>query len=100
MVALTGISSQLGIYEFFGAYVGGRIHTSLQYPNSAAAYLTAIYLIGIYLWNLENKSYINWLYGAGNLLIAYTLIGTQSRGGFLVIVAIILLSLFIYKSTG
>ena len=98
LVALTGISSQLGIYEFFGAYVGGRIHTSLQYPNSAAAYLTAIYLIGIYLWNLENKSYINWLYGAGNLLIAYTLIGTQSRGGFLVIVAIILLSLFIYKS--
>jgi len=98
LVALTGISSQLGIYEFFGAYVGGRIHTSLQYPNSAAAYLTAIYLIGIYLWNLENKSYINWLYGAGNLLIAYTLIGTQSRGGFLVIVAVLFLCIIIYKS--
>jgi len=31
--------------EFFGLYVEGRIHSTIQYPNALAAYLMAVFFV-------------------------------------------------------
>lgn len=98
LVALSGVLTQLGIANFNGAYVNGRIYTSLQYPNTAAAFLSAIFIIGLYLWQRrDNKSHLNWLYSTGNLLMIYAFIGTQSRGGWLLFPFIIALFIALYN---
>jgi len=98
LVALTGISTQLGIIEFTGAYHNGRIFTSIQYPNSAAAYLSATLILGLFmLENSKKNKYASLLYSSGNFLLLYTIIGTQSRGGWLILPIIILAFILLYN---
>ena len=56
MVAFIGIGAAAGTFTYNGAFVGGRINSTLQYPNTLAAYLTAAFMISTSLWaTSENR---------------------------------------------
>ena len=82
-VALGGLGTAAGTWELHGAYVGGRIHTSLQYPNTAAAYLTAVYFIALGLVTRVKRWYLRPVYLAPAVVIFITFIFTYSRGAWL-----------------
>ncbi len=100
-VALLGIDGAAGshisefinkIFNFLGVrhdisnglFIGGRLHSTIQYPNAAAAYFMTVFFILLY-FTLKNNSIIQRiiLSGAG-FLLAQAFIMTKSRGAFLV----------------
>ncbi|MGB9791719.1 MAG: hypothetical protein ACPLTR_03980 [Thermacetogeniaceae bacterium] len=83
-VALLGLGAAFGTFHYKDAFVGGRIYSSLQYPNTLAAYLTAINLFGVYLWSEARGLAARLLMTAGNYLIFLAFLGTQSRGALLI----------------
>jgi Flp pilus assembly protein TadD len=83
-VALLGLGAALGTFHYKDAFVNGRIYSSLQYPNTLAAFLTAINLFGLYLQAVTRKLPYRLLLSAGNYLLFLTFLGTQSRGAFLI----------------
>lgn len=83
-VALLGLGAAFGTFHYKDAFVGGRIYSSLQYPNTLASYLTAVNLFGLYLWAAAHGILSRVLFAVGNYLLFLTFLGTQSRGGYLV----------------
>lgn len=83
-VALLGLGAAFGTFHYKDAFVSGRIFSSLQYPNSLAAFLTAINLFGLYLQAAARKLPYRLLLAAGNYLLFLTFLGTQSRGAYLI----------------
>ncbi|HWJ02212.1 MAG TPA: O-antigen ligase family protein [Verrucomicrobiae bacterium] len=87
-VAALGLTSALGIYELQGGYVESRIYSTLQYPNTLAAYLGCLVFFGIHLWS-ESRSWLRRFYLPALYLMTVCLIGTGSRGGIGVFVILI-----------
>lgn len=83
-VALLGLGAALGTFHYHDAFVSGRIYSSLQYPNTLAAFLTAINLFGLYLQAAARKLPHRLFLAAGNYLLFLTFLGTQSRGAYLI----------------
>ncbi|KUK32083.1 MAG: O-antigen ligase-like protein [Thermoanaerobacterales bacterium 50_218] len=83
-VALLGLGAAFGTFHYKDAFVGGRIYSSLQYPNTLASYLTAINLFGLYLWARAGSILTKVAFAVGNYLLFLVFLGTQSRGGYLV----------------
>ncbi len=79
-VALLGVFTALGIYQAAGGYVAGRIYSTFQYPNTLAAFLGFMLLLGVFLWR-ESKARWRLLYLPALYVIVLCLIGTGSRGG-------------------
>lgn len=82
-VALAGLGAAFGVVEIRDGFVGNRIFSTLQYPNSLAVYLLFMSFIGFYFWANTGK-WFQFLFGAANYLILMTFVGTNSRGGLLV----------------
>jgi tetratricopeptide (TPR) repeat protein/O-antigen ligase len=84
-VALVGLAAFTGVVEVLGGVIGGRLASTLQYPNTTAAYLTALLVLVLGRWARRGSAPSGWLLaGAGSLLVtALTL--TLSRGGWLVL---------------
>lgn len=82
LVALIGIFSVLGLNGGEGI-LADRISSTLQYPNTLAAYLLSIFVIGLYLYPRYKNKYMTYFVCAGNFLLFLTLLWTKSRGGFL-----------------
>lgn len=83
-VALLGLGAAFGTFRYKDAFVGGRIYSSLQYPNSLASFLTAVNLFGLYFQAVAVKLPYRLLLAAGNYLLFLTFLGTQSRGAYLI----------------
>lgn len=83
-VAVLGLGAAFGTFKYKDAFVGGRIYSSLQYPNTLAAYLTAINLFGLYLWTEARDLTAKLLLAVGNYLLFLAFLGTQSRGALLI----------------
>jgi hypothetical protein len=115
-VALAGLATATGVISIKDGFLGGRIYSTLQYPNALASYLAAVLFIGLYLWRkpvLEvpavsgNKGGSAWsrgdwtqyLYAAGNFALFTVLLGTRSNGG-LIVFAIVLLIFMIGMPKG
>ncbi|QSQ07966.1 hypothetical protein H0A61_00285 [Koleobacter methoxysyntrophicus] len=81
-VALLGIGAAAGTFSYNGAFVGGRINSSIQYPNTLAAYLTAAYFISMTLLLNEDKKWKKYLYSTANFILFFTFIFTYSRGAW------------------
>ncbi len=87
--ALVGCLAAAGKFPFPGAVQTSplRILGTLQYANSFGALLIAAFIVGV---TLQEDSYTRgrrWglaLYGAGNVLVVLTLLGTVSRGAWLI----------------
>ena len=81
-VAAIGLGAAAGIIDLPAAYEGKRIMSTFQYPNTLAIYLTALIIIGLALSVRTGKIIPRLFYAAGNLIMFVTIIGTQSRGGW------------------
>ncbi len=92
VVAIIGVGSAIGTFSYNGAFVGNRINSTFQYPNTLASYLIALFILALgLLQTSENKKEI---YGYAALLnlFMFTFIPTMSRGMWLIAPII----LFIY----
>jgi O-antigen ligase len=85
IVAISGILASLGILNYADAFKDGRIFSTLQYPNVLAVYLLGTSIFGfIFMLNSDKKnSFI--LYAFINYVLIFTIAGTMSRGGLLLI---------------
>ena len=79
-VAGVGLLAALGVSDFNGAYVDGRIYSTFQYANTLAAFLGIVIFFGVYFWS-ETKSWLRVLYPAALYPVVVCLISTGSRGG-------------------
>jgi len=82
-VALAGLGAALGVLDLTDGFVGDRIYSTIQYPNTLAVYLLAISFIGFYLWATSNK-WLQFAFVAGNYAMFMAFLGTNSRGGLLI----------------
>jgi tetratricopeptide (TPR) repeat protein len=105
-VALAGLATATGIIEIRDGFLGGRIYSSLQYPNALANYLMAVLFLGFYLWQhrvlepgargespLARAGVPQWLrefdpysyyYALANFLLLAVFFGTKSQGGWII----------------
>ena len=83
-VAAIGLAAAAGYIKFPGAFESGRIMSTLQYPNALAAFIMVASLIGLALW-AEARGFL-WpaLYATGLYLFLLTILGTLSRGGWII----------------
>ncbi|KKM10745.1 hypothetical protein SY88_11665 [Clostridiales bacterium PH28_bin88] len=90
-VAAAGFLTAVGVVHIKDGFVGGRIFSTMQYPNTLASYLGAVSLLGFYLWGKASTPW-RFPYAVGNYILLLIFIATGSRGGYLVYpLAVILL---------
>ncbi|HIE12529.1 MAG TPA: polymerase [Desulfotomaculum sp.] len=83
-VAVIGILAALGIFPFPGAYANGVIMSTLQYKNALAVYLVLFNVVGLGLSVKDERLWPKLLYALGNCILLLVILGTQSRGGWLI----------------
>jgi O-antigen ligase len=85
LVAFLGLSTFTGLYTLqAGIDDAGRITSTIQYANSLAAFLSIGLIIGFTLFQRTKQLSWQLLINSGNVLMMVALVGTQSRGGWLV----------------
>ncbi len=84
VVSLLGLGAAFGTFNINAAVMDGIITSTLQYKNTLGIFLVVMNLAGFYLWASAKSPVKRYLYAAANLLIFITLLGTQSRGAWLV----------------
>jgi O-antigen ligase len=77
----------------------GRITSFLGHPNHLAVYMNLITPFGLACWLSTNERRWKWLGGATVVLGVISLTLTQSRGGYLAFVAIIVYSIWHFAKT-
>ncbi len=82
-VAVLGLGAAAGTWEVTGGYIEGRIYSTIQYPNSLAAYLTGAFLVCLGLWQTASRK-LRQFYALAAFLLLITAILTYSRGGWLI----------------
>lgn len=73
-----------GVVDFPGAVAGGRLASVLQYPNALAALMIVASLAGVGLWTIHRTGVRAFVYAVGTYACQLVLLGSQSRGGWLV----------------
>ncbi len=79
-VSLLGLGSALGAVDLAGGYVDSRVYSTFQYPNTLAAYVGAMTVLGAYLGQ-ASQSRLGRLYSPALFLSVLCLLATGSRGG-------------------
>jgi O-antigen ligase len=82
-VALVGIAAAAGVFNFPGAYVGDRIYSTLQYPNTLGIFLAMLSVVGVALSVKTDRLLPKLLFAAGGVILITVLLGTQSRGSWM-----------------
>lgn len=98
ILTVTPITTALGIYEFVSAFAGNRFQSTIQYANTYGIYMIVMSILGYYLYNISEKARIKAFVVASNALIFMGLVGSLSRGAWL-IYPIIVLIYFIFSSS-
>lgn len=91
LVAGAGFLSAVGVLNIKDGFVGGRIYSTLQYPNALAIFLAAALFFGFWLWLTVSSGRRRLGLALGNFLLMFVFIATNSRGGFLVFAGMIVL---------
>lgn len=81
-VAAIGLLAAARVINFPGAYENGVIMSTLQYKNTLAVYLAALNAVGLGLSVKTERLLPKLCYAAGNLFLVVVILGTQSRGGW------------------
>ncbi len=82
-VAVIGLAAAAGYFNLPGAYDNGIIMSTMQYKNALAIYLTVLNLVGLALSVKSDRPLPKMLYALGNFLLLVVILGTQSRGGWI-----------------
>jgi O-antigen ligase/tetratricopeptide (TPR) repeat protein len=85
-VALIGILAATGYSKYPSAFDGKIIMSTLQYKNASAIFLIVMTILGTTLWAKEKNKFIRPLYSLANYLMILVILGTMSKGGWLVLV--------------
>ncbi len=96
-VAAIGILAAVGLSQYPSAFTYeyniARILSTLQYPNTTAAYLAVTSLIGVTLWIRERNSLMKLIYGTSIYILMLVVLAALSKGAWLIFIlgAILLL---------
>ncbi|KAB2953779.1 hypothetical protein F9B85_03945 [Heliorestis acidaminivorans] len=91
VVSVLGIMAFQGIIELQGGILGRRISSTLQYPNTLAIYVSATLMLSLYL-SLQGRRLIETiLFPAFSIIMLLAIIGSQSRGAWLVLPVVLIL---------
>jgi len=71
--------------SFFGLFVDGRIHSTMQYPNAFASYLLAVFFISVSLM-MTSKKWVRGTASAISFVLLTTFVFTISRGAYILLV--------------
>ncbi|MDQ7794920.1 MAG: O-antigen ligase family protein [bacterium] len=88
-VVVVGLAAFTGMVEVTGAVIAGRLASSLQYPNTLAAYLSALLFLALLRREESSASPRRHLYGAAAFLLAVGMLLALSRGATLVMVPVV-----------
>lgn len=88
LVGIIAIAGAMGFFQIKDGFSNFRLFTSLQYPNTAAALLLSIFVLGIYLLEKDRLPY---LYMPVQTITMLAFFSTLSRGAFLVWLVVIAL---------
>lgn len=80
VVVLVGLGAAMEVIPFPGAFGGGRLMSTLQYPNALAALAMASGLVCLGLWAHDDSTFWKLAYASGNFLFIVTILGTYTRG--------------------
>lgn len=94
IVSIIGIGAMIGTWEYTDAYMGTRLASTFQYPNTLAAYASALYFLTMGRAIIEENKVKMGIYGGILTIFFSTLIFTSSRGMWLLF-PLILLAYFI-----
>ncbi|NLX01629.1 MAG: O-antigen ligase family protein [Syntrophomonadaceae bacterium] len=83
-VAIIGLLALAGYSNYPGAIYGGQISSTLQYPNTLAAYLAVISLIGVTLWVKETTVSIKTIYGILSYFLILVTLCSHSKGAWII----------------
>lgn len=98
IVAVLGLGTAFGTFSYHDAVIDGIILSTLQYKNTLGIFMVVMNLIGFYLWGSEENVLKKIFYGMTNYLIFITLLGSQSRGAWLVYPLIILIMFLVSEN--
>ncbi|SHE59768.1 O-Antigen ligase [Caldanaerobius fijiensis DSM 17918] len=99
-VAFVGIGAAAGTINYNGAWVGGRINSTLQYPNTTAALLMAGYVLILSLMDTAENKWLKALLNGVNFTVLLAFVFTYSRGAWIIIPFILAIYIvFIPKGT-
>ncbi len=90
IVTVIGIGAAAGTIPYPGAFLGGRIYSSIQYPDSAAAYLAATAFVAIGFKLSEQRPVVRMLYGLSATSSIMVFVFALSRGAEIVFVPVAL----------
>ncbi len=85
IVALIGLAGASGALQLRGLFDGTRIHSTLQYHNANAVYLSAMFFLALGMAALQKIWYNRLPYLGAGLLFLIMVIFTYSRGAWLVL---------------
>ncbi|PKM44118.1 MAG: polymerase [Firmicutes bacterium HGW-Firmicutes-8] len=81
-VAAVGLGAAMGYIKYPAAIVGNRIYSTLQYPNTTAAFLALATFLGFALLNTSRTRAGKIIYMTGNMLLMAVIVASQSRGSW------------------
>ncbi|MDK2784737.1 MAG: hypothetical protein PWR11_603 [Bacillota bacterium] len=91
--AVLGVGVAAGTFTYNGAFVGGRLASSFQYPNTFASYLATMMVLAVALAAETPRLWEKPLLSAAAGFMFLTFLFTQSRGALLILPAAALLLL-------
>ncbi len=83
-VALVGVLAAVNVFDFPGAYVGSRIYSTLQYPNTLGIFLAMMSVVGLALSVKTERLLPKLLFAVGGAFLITVVLGTQSRGSWVI----------------
>ncbi len=83
-VALIGIASIAGLFEFPGGVMHNRIASTLQYPNTLGIFLAMLTVVGVALSVKTDRLWPKLFFAMGGAVLVTVVLGTQSRGSWVV----------------
>lgn len=97
IVAVIGLGSALGTFNYNGAYVQGMISSTLQYHNSFGAYMLSMMFLVFPLSNIVAKPYIKFFYYGITYIFYISFIFSYSRGAWVLLPIFLILYLILGK---
>lgn len=85
VVAIVGLGSSVNLIHYNGSWVGGRINSTFQYPNTTASFLMAFFLVNLALISYTDNKYLKAIYGVTAYTQFYAYVFTLSRGAWLML---------------
>ncbi|MDR3541801.1 MAG: O-antigen ligase family protein [Desulfosporosinus sp.] len=96
-LALFGIMTVPGWVRYTNSWTD-VLSSTLQYHNAFASFIVGIMILAVYFWLEERKWVQGILLGMGIFIMAFSVAGSQSRGGYLIFLAAVLAMLFVYPA--